>query len=166
MRIVPVRWDLITHGSAAAGMPAHARTSKSKSPKNSTPSPQEISPGVFLGGWNDALKFEGKRFCVLDEAPDDMPPATHVRVYDEAKDAPIVANLDRLASEMNSARRSDEPVLVFCGHGVRRSPLAAAWYLHRYEKLPLDEAYAKIRAVRPKVETAQEWIGNWKPLVE
>ena len=53
---------------------------------------------------------------------------------------------------------------MFCGHGVRRSPLAAAWYLHRNENLSLDDAYARIRAVRPKVETAQDWIGNWKKL--
>jgi protein-tyrosine phosphatase len=132
--------------------------------KKMPPSPQEIAPGVFLGGWNDALKFAGKRFCVLDEAPDDMPPATHVRIYDETKDAPIVPNLEHLASEMNSARRAEGPVLVFCGHGVRRSPLAAAWYLHRYENLSLDQAYERIRALRPKVETAREWIGNWKKL--
>jgi protein-tyrosine phosphatase len=147
-------------------MSANARTPRTKATKKSPPSPQEISPGVFLGGWNDAVKFEGKKFCVLDEAPDDMPPATHVRIYDESKDAPIVANLNKVAAEMNSARKSQQPVLVFCGHGVRRSPLAAAWYLHRYEKLSLDDAYTKIRTVRPRVETAQEWIGNWKSLVE
>jgi len=132
--------------------------------KKTIPSPQEIAPGVFLGGWNDALKFSGRKFCVLDEAPDDMPAATHIPIYDEGKDTPIVSNLDRLATEVDAARRAHEPVLLFCGHGVRRSPLAAAWYLHRHEKLPLDEAYIRIRTVRPKVETASEWIGNCKPL--
>lgn len=145
-------------------MPAKPRAPRTSSTKKSVPSPQEISPGVFLGGWNDALKFTGKKFCVLDEAPEDMPPATHVPIYDEARDAPILPNLDRVASEMDAAHRNREPVLVFCGHGVRRSPLAAAWYLHRYEKLSLEEAYERIRAVRPKVETAREWIGNWKKL--
>jgi protein-tyrosine phosphatase len=142
------------------------KTAAKKPPtaKRPLPSPQEIAPGVFLGGWNDAVKFSGQRFCVLDEAPEDMPPATHVPIYDEGKDAPIVTNLDRVAAGMDSARRAKEPVIVFCGHGVRRSPLAAAWYLHRYEKLSLDEAYARIRAVRPKVETPREWIGNWKQL--
>jgi len=139
-------------------------SAKPRAAKKSIPSPQEISPGVFLGGWNDAARFDGTKFCVLDEAPDDMPAATHVPIYDEAKDAPIVANLDRLASEINAAHRANRPVLVFCGHGVRRSPLAAAWYLHRYEKLSLDEAYDRIRSVRPKVEAAREWIGNWKSL--
>jgi protein-tyrosine phosphatase len=117
-----------------------------------------------LGGRNDALKFSGRRFCVLDEAPEGMPPGTHVQIYDEDKDAPIVANLDRLATEIAAVRASREPVLLFCGHGVRRSPLAAAWYLHRDQRLPLEEAYDRIRAVRPKIETAREWIGNCSPL--
>ncbi len=145
-------------------MPAIRRTARAASTTKPVPSPQEVAPGVFLGGWKDALRFTGKRFCVLDEAPEDMPPATHVPIYDEAKDAPIVPNLDRLAAEMAAARRGNEPVLVFCGHGVRRSPLAAAWYIHRSEKLPLERAYERIRALRPKVETAQDWIGNCEKL--
>ncbi|HLM70867.1 MAG TPA: dual specificity protein phosphatase [Thermoplasmata archaeon] len=145
-------------------MPRTPRSPRTSSTKKSPPSPQEIAPGVFLGGWNDAVKFRGKKFCVLDEAPEEMPSATHVPIYDGATDAPILPNLDRVASEMNSAQRAKEPVLVFCGHGIRRSPLAAAWYLHRYEKLSLEDAYERIRAVRPKVETAREWIGNWKKL--
>jgi protein-tyrosine phosphatase len=145
-------------------MPAKPHASRASTKKKSVPSPQEIAPGVFLGGWNDAVKFTGKKFCVLDEAPEEMSTATHVRIYDETRDAPILPNLDRVASEMNSARRAKEPVLVFCGHGIRRSPLAVAWYLHRYEKLSLDQAYERIRALRPKVETPQDWIGNWKKL--
>lgn len=141
-------------------MVAVRRTARTPTAKKAAPSPQEIAPGVFLGGWNDALKFSGRRFCVLDEEPGDMPSGTHVRIYDEEKDEPIVANLDRLATEIAAARQSEDPVLVFCGHGVRRSPLAAAWYLHREQKLPLEEAYERIRAVRPKIETAREWIGN------
>jgi len=124
------------------------------------PSPQEVAPGVFVGGWEDAVKFSGRRFCVSDEKPEDMPPGTHVPIYDDAKDEPIVPNLDRLAAEMSAARKAGERVIVFCGHGIRRGPLGAAWYLHRVEHLSLDRAYERIRAVRPKVETAREWIGN------
>jgi protein-tyrosine phosphatase len=137
--------------------PPASRTATAKRP---VPSPQEIAPGVFLGGWEDAVKFTGKRFCVLDEKPDEMPPGVHVPIYDDANDAPIVPNLDRLATEMRAAHKSGEPVIVFCGHGIRRGPLGAAWYLHRTEKIPLDQAYERIRAVRPKIETAREWIGN------
>jgi hypothetical protein len=145
-------------------MPAAKARSRKTAAAKSPPSPQEIAPGVFLGGWNDALHFSGRRFCVLDEAPDDMPAATHIPIYDDRKDAPIIANLNRLAAEVDSARQTGEPVLVFCGHGIRRSPLAAAWYLHRHEKLPLEEAYTRIRAIRPKVEAANEWIGHCESL--
>ncbi len=122
--------------------------------------PSEISPGVFVGGWNDALRFEGARFCVLDEAPADMPPATHIPIYNESADRANPENLDRLAEAMRAAKNSGNPVLVFCGHGVRRSPLGGAWYLRRVEGLSLDAAYDRIRAARPKVERAREWVGN------
>jgi protein-tyrosine phosphatase len=126
----------------------------------------EITPGVFVGGWKDAVRFEGTRFCVLDEEPDDMPPATHITIYDDAADRAIVPNLDRLAQEVAAARSKGEPVLLFCGHGVRRSPLAGAWYLHRSEAIPLDEAYERIQAVRPKVERARDWVGHPENLDE
>jgi protein-tyrosine phosphatase len=139
-------------------MPGKAPPRKSPSPKARGPS--EIAPGVFVGGWNDALAFDGDRFCVLDEAPDDLPAATHVPIYDEATGRANRRNLDRLASEIAQARARGSPVLVFCGHGVRRSPLAGAWYLHRAEKISLDAAYDRIRAVRPKVEVARSWLGE------
>jgi hypothetical protein len=122
--------------------------------------PSEIAPGVFVGGWNDALAFKGARFCVLDEAPEDMPPATHVPIYREESDRAIPQNLDHVVRSMQAAHAKGEPVLVFCGHGVRRSPLAGAWYLHRSQGISLDDAFERVRAVRPKVEHAREWIGD------
>jgi protein-tyrosine phosphatase len=127
-------------------------------------SPAEIAPGVYVGGWKDAVAFEGARFCVLDEAPEDMPPATHIAIYDEKTDGANRANLERLVTEIRRARATGSPVLVFCGHGVRRSPLGGAWYLHRAENLPLAAAYERIRAVRPQVETAEEWLGTVESL--
>ena len=133
---------------------------KLSSPKAKSKSPSEIAPGVFVGGWNDAVRFEGARFCVLDEAPENMPPATHIPIYNEAADRADTKNLEKLAEAIGAARTKGEPVLVFCGHGVRRSPLGGAWYLHRAEGLSLDAAYERIRAVRPKVEQAREWVGD------
>jgi len=128
--------------------------------------PSEIAPGVFVGGWKDAVAFEGTRFCVLDEEPEGMPEATHIPIYSEASGAASRRNLDRLASEVGAARAKGQPVLIFCGHGIRRSPLGGAWYLHRSEKLPLDAAYERIRAVRPRVETAASWVDDPSSLGE
>ena len=139
-------------------MPARKNSGRTQHTKKSATS--EVAEGVYVGGWNDALKFEGSRFCVLDDLPDDMPPGVHVPVYDSTRDRAIRENLDRVVREMATARAKGRPVLVYCGHGIRRSPLAAAWYLHREEGLELDEAYARIRKVRPRVETAGEWIGD------
>ncbi len=140
-------------------MPSAKKPSASRT-KARPRGPSEIAPGVFVGGWKDALPFEGVRFCVLDEAPPDMPPATHIPIYDEGSDRANTKNLDRLAEAIGRAHAKGETVLVFCGHGVRRSPLAGAWYLRRSEGIPLDRAYDRIRAVRPQVEHAREWIGT------
>jgi protein-tyrosine phosphatase len=113
---------------------------------------------VFVGGWNDARRFEGARFCVLDEAPEDLPAARHIPIYDGSTGGALRANLDRLAREMREARATGRPVLVFCGHGVRRSPLGAAWFLHRSEHLPLDKAFERVRVVRPRIEVPSAWM--------
>ncbi|MCI4317222.1 MAG: hypothetical protein L3J96_01670 [Thermoplasmata archaeon] len=126
--------------------------------------PSEIAPGVYVGSWSDALEFEGDRFCVLDEAPADMPPAAHFPIYSESADRADRRNLDRLADAMSAAHAKGTPVLVFCGHGKYRSPLGGAWYLHRVEGVPLDEAYSRVRAARPKANRGLDWIGNLQEL--
>jgi protein-tyrosine phosphatase len=141
-------------------MTASAKPASPKKSRVRPKSPAEIAPGVFVGGWNDAVAFEGTRFCVLDEKPDEMPPATHIPIYDDASGSALRPNLDRLAREIGAARAAGRPVLVFCGHGIRRSPLAAAWYLHRSEELPLDAAFERVRAVRPRAEPPASWMGN------
>ncbi|MCI4367214.1 MAG: dual specificity protein phosphatase family protein [Thermoplasmata archaeon] len=137
-----------------------AKTPKAPNPRTPANARSEISPGVFVGGWNDALGFEGRLFCVLDEPPEGIPNATHIPIYDERNDRADTKQLDRLAAAVSTAHADGLPVLIFCGHGVRRSPLAAAWYLRRAEGLPLSAAYERIRAVRPKVEPARAWLGN------
>jgi histidinol-phosphate aminotransferase len=140
-------------------MPTRAAKSR-QSAKPTGSSISEVAPGVFVGGRKDASSFSGTRICVLDERPDGIPPATHVPIYDGGSDRIVPKNLDRVAQLVGAARARGEPVLVFCGHGVRRSPLAAAWYLRRTEGLSLDAAYARIRTARPQIETAREWVGD------
>jgi hypothetical protein len=140
-------------------MPAKRTTSRK--PSSPSTNASEVEPGVFVGGWADAVDFQGARFCVLDKLSDEPVPAeAHLPIYDPATDRPIRANLDRIAELAITARTQGKPVLFFCGHGVRRGPLATAWFLHRSEGVLLAEAYTRIRAVRPKVETARQWAGD------
>jgi protein-tyrosine phosphatase len=142
------------------------KTPKKRKSNKAATHPSEFAPGIFVGGWKDAESFVGKRYCVLDEMPADTPADSGYPIYDETHEAPILPNLDRIVELMRAAHEADEPVLVFCGHGVRRSPLAAAWYLHRVDRLSLDEAYARVQSVRPQVEHAREWITQWEILEE
>jgi dual specificity protein phosphatase-like protein len=146
-----------------------SRTPKRAAPKSRTHSPSEVAPGIFVGGWKDAEGFTGAKVCVLDERPEELAElggATHVPIYDGSKDAPILANLDRVADLMHAAHQEGRPVLVFCGHGVRRGSLGGAWYLHRYERMSLDAAFDRIESVRPQIERPKEWMNGWKALGE
>jgi Dual specificity phosphatase, catalytic domain len=138
-------------------MPRSKSASRPGKP-SSAKGPSEIAPGVFVGGWKDAAQFEGTRFCVLDEPPEEMPVGSHVPIYREPEGRAIPKNLDRLAVAIGAARGKGERVLVFCGHGVRRGPLAGAWYLHRTEGLTLDEAFEQVRSARPQAEPPRSWI--------
>ncbi len=138
-----------------------SRPARSTSSRRPAPSPSEVAPGVYVGGWNDALRFDGARYCVMDTVPDEEVPAdVRLPVYDPTKDRPHRENLDQLAELVSAARAQGRPVLLFCGYGIRRAPLAAAWYLHRAEGLSLDAAYDRIRRVRPKVEHVRQWVGD------
>lgn len=138
------------------------RSSRAVSPKTHA---SEIAPGVFVGGWKDAEGFVGARICVLDESPDEtLPGMTHVPIYDGEKDRALPRNLDKVAEMAIAARGRNEPVILFCGHGIRRGSLAGAWYLHRAENLPLDQAFDRVAAVRPKIERPRDWIGNTSDL--
>ncbi len=141
-------------------MTARANGASPPKARSRPPSPAEVAPGLFVGGWDDAVAFDGARFCVRDEASEEMPATTHIPIYDEGTGAALRPNLDRLAREIGAARATGRPVLVFCGHGIRRSPLAAAWYLHRTEGVSLAEAFERVRAVRPRAEPPSSWMGN------
>jgi len=143
-------------------MAPRARAKKSKpSPHPTAATPSRVAEGLYVGGWSDATGFAGTRICVLDAREDDAPADHQIPIYDGALKAALVSNLDRIAELADQARAKGDDVLMFCGHGVRRGPLAMAWYLRRHDGGTIDDAYARIEAVRPQVERASRWIRNW-----
>ena len=125
------------------------------------PTASEVVGGLFVGGEPDSLRFEGARICVRDQdAPPTRSSDVHLPVYDPVLRQPIRENLDRVADRIEQSRAEGRPVLVYCGFGHRRAPLAAVWYLHRVLGIGLDEAYDRVRVVRPGVEHVRRWIGE------
>jgi len=70
----------------------------------------------------------------------------NVRVLDEFADF-----VDKLLSE-------GKKVLVHCGMGVERSPLAVVWYLHKKKGMSIADAYRYVMNRRSVVADRTSWL--------
>lgn len=116
----------------------------------------EIIDNLFLGDMVDARSgFDGLIVCTLEERPLDEPPnATWVPFLHEGR-----KSLDIAAAIVDAALKGGRRVLVHCGAGSERAPLAVAWFLHTRRGMTLDEAYDLLKAKRPIVQDRRFWIG-------
>lgn len=118
----------------------------------------EIIENLFVGGADDARSgFEGLIICVLEEKP-----------FDEPADAawiPFLAegirSLEITAETVDNALSAGRRVLVHCGAGSERAPLAVAWFLHRRRGITLDDAYALLQERRPIVRDRRFWLRKY-----
>jgi atypical dual specificity phosphatase len=124
----------------------------------------EIIPGLFVGGRADAAGFQGIRICVLDNAGDESPAEARIPILTAKDRGADRAALDKVAARIQEALRHRDRILVYCGYGVRRSPLAVAWFLHRTRGHSLDDAYQIVQKGRAETEPAYRWLSNWASL--
>ena len=83
----------------------------------------------------------------------------HIPIYDPETGRARFEEIEKVVSLVSAALRSgDQDVLVSCGSGTERSPLAIAWYLHRTEGLDVSAAYSDISGKRPQVQPRLEWL--------
>ncbi len=77
-----------------------------------------------------------------------------------------VEYMDEIAALIERLVVTQYSVVVHCGAGVERSPLAVAWWLHRRRGLNLDQAYAQIQAARPEAQDRRTWIAGQRHRTE
>ena len=128
----------------------------------------EIIENLFLGDYGDAQKWAENRLgviiCVLTERPPLLLQGTIWRPIldvDSADDSQNRASLEKLelASEaIEEGLKNGRRVLVHCGMGVDRSPLALAWFLRSKRGMELDEAYELIKSKRPIIVSPVDWL--------
>lgn len=138
----------------------------------------EILPNLYIGTVEDARNFKRGVFplvearhdpliiCVLNQWPwNGNPDALWIPLVVADADnleKPIQVlpqNLALITAKIGDVWERGGIVLVHCREGIERSPLAVAWYLHRYGMIcPLDEAYALIRERRPEVVDRRAWL--------
>lgn len=118
----------------------------------------EIIDNLFVGDMIDARAgFEGLIVCVLEEKPFDEPPnATWIPFLAEG-----IRSLEITAEIIDHALAGGRMVLVHCGAGSERAPLAVAWFLYRRRAMTLDEAYELLKSRRPIVQDRRFWLRQY-----
>jgi len=113
---------------------------------------------LFVGDMVDARAgFEGLIICVLEEKPFDEPPnATWIPFLAEG-----IRSLEITAEIIDHALAGGRAVLVHCGAGSERAPLAVAWFLYRRRAMSLDEAYELLKSRRPIVQDRRFWLRQY-----
>ena len=124
----------------------------------------EIIPHVYIGDLEDgrqALPFMAV-LCVMWEGEPDIPEgAHHIQTTDfNGLDDPYtrVEDMERAADYIHQQVTAGQNVLVHCAYGAERSPLTVAWYLMRYHKMNLSEAYTLIMEKRIQVQYRRTWL--------
>ena len=84
----------------------------------------------------------------------------HIHMDVDPGSGTVKRTLDKLARTINETMNADSEtkVVVHCAMGMERSPLTVIWYLHKYQGMTLDEAYAITREKRESTIDRRNWI--------
>lgn len=126
----------------------------------------EIIQNLYIGDMSDAIMFEhdhpeGRIYCVLELRPEDEPlDAHHIPICQEIAGELRVKLLNKrlLLKLIHGQLIKGRKVLVHCGAGIERSPLAVACYLADYHEMSMDDAYKLIKEKRPQVQDRRSWL--------
>nr|WP_276975929.1 dual specificity protein phosphatase [Ferrimicrobium acidiphilum] len=132
----------------------------------------QITDNLYLGDYGDSEKWLtnklGRVICVMTEELDplekdriwlpilDMDCRDHT--IDDIKCKANVKALEAVSNSITMLISNGERVLVHCGMGKDRSPLAVAWYLHKENGISLTAAYEQVKAKRSIVQPHLNWV--------
>jgi hypothetical protein len=108
-----------------------------------------IAHHFAVGGVVDAKHHNGKLICVTESFPYEMPKhAMHVPIMREGWVRR--AQLDAVVMLIEVCQLQYD-VMVVSGTGLDRAPLVAAWYLHKINRVSLQEAYDELQAINSSI---------------
>ena len=142
-----------------------------------------IIHNIWVGDLEDALVWDGNLLCVLETRPEKEPKrALHIpiltlkweKTFMKDKDGndtnyqisgfvdkALPVQLDAVAHVIQNHVDAKEKLLLHCGAGMERSPLALTWYLHTRMGLTLEDAFKLVKEKRPQAENRLEWIAGY-----
>lgn len=126
----------------------------------------EIILGLLIGNIADAKNWQSFAVTVLEYRPPELPTnVTHIPVLDtnhrgtspDGLHACFV-QLEAIVMVVDGALGRGESVMVSCGQGIERNPLAVVWYLFRRKGMSVEEAYRTVKEKWPQVIEHLEWL--------
>ena len=141
---------------------------------------------IWVGDLEDAKVWEDNLLCVLETRPDSEPErALHIPILTlrfektmmkdkdgkdtdymihEYVDRALPVQLDAVAHVIQNHVDAGTKLLLHCGAGIERSPLALTWYMHTRAGLSLEEAFEFVKSKRPQAQNRLEWLNISNPL--
>ena|SRR6267378_7425473 len=124
--------------------------------------PSEIFPGVFVGDQADGQTWGNgtdRLLCVLEQPSQRNGVAWIPILMQKQVTFARASQLDAVAAIIEDSLKCGQRILVHCGAGIERSPLALAWWLVTSGRLKtLDEAYRLLIEKRPIVQDRRAWL--------
>jgi protein-tyrosine phosphatase len=118
----------------------------------------EIIENLYIGDWVDALDAPSEyvRLCVLESKP----------IYESSIWIPFLdvsgkadkGKLSIIADTIETLLSNGKKVLLHCGAGVERSPLACVWFLHTKRNMEFNKAYELVMEKRPQAADRRLWL--------
>ncbi|VUZ52141.1 unnamed protein product [Hymenolepis diminuta] len=135
-----------------------------------SPLPTAVLPHLLIGCQADAMSAEvcsdfGVTHVINVSADGEMSPHVspcrflRIPIHDNGK-ADIVQYFDKAFAFLDSAKRSGGRVLIHCFAGISRSPTLAIAYLMHNQRITFDEAYNRVKSLRPKISPNFNFIGQ------
>ncbi len=118
----------------------------------------QILGEIYIGDLRDAKEHPDMfKLCLL-ESPSKLPKSFWIKLLDSDEKA-RTGTLDQARMIIDAFYGSGEKLLVHCGAGIERSPLAVAYWLCFQDgfKGHIEEAYQFIQKVRPEVQYRGLW---------
>ncbi|MHB8483521.1 MAG: dual specificity protein phosphatase family protein [Nitrospiria bacterium] len=116
--------------------------------------PSKILENLYLGDWQDGLSFDGDVINVLDkeEMGEDqkfnknaiwIPVVEYLHISAKGVSIPRanITRLDSVLKLVDTLLAEDLKVLIHCGAGMERSPLAVVWILRQRNYMTTEDAY-------------------------
>lgn len=121
---------------------------------------------LFVGSMDtayEASKHDFTIICVVDKFHN-LPllpgtkhiPITKINRYGRIEAS--ITGLNRVALLIDDNLKKGKDILVHCGAGMERGPLAVMWYLHIFHKMTLDDAYNKVSRAHSDTMYRINWI--------